>query len=254
MTSNDPLDHLPDGVAEHLGYYVYLYVDPRSNTPFYVGKGRGQRILAHLDDPRDSDKTRMIAELQAAGIAPQLAILAHGLKDEETAFRIEAAVIDLLGLGQLTNAVRGWKSLQMGRMTLDQLVFYYAAREVRIEHPVLLIRINRLYRHNMPADELYEVTRGVWKVGRRRERVRYALAVFERVVREVYAVNSWHPGHSTPYQYREKELSGRDLTGRWEFLGEVAPEEIRARYRGGSVNRYLSPGQQNPIAYVNIPD
>src|ERR1019366_9442416 len=95
MTSIDPLDHLPDGVAEHLGYYVYLYVDPRSDRPFYVGKGKGHRILAHLDDPRDSDKTRMIAELQAAGITPRLEVLAHGLKEEKTAVRIEAAVIDL---------------------------------------------------------------------------------------------------------------------------------------------------------------
>src|ERR1019366_5709072 len=107
MTSNEPLDHLPDGVAEHLGYYVYLYVDPRTNRPFYVGKGQRDRVLAHLDDFRDSTKTRVIAELQAGHLEPRIDILAHGLPDEETALRIEAAVIDLLGLGQLTNAVRG---------------------------------------------------------------------------------------------------------------------------------------------------
>jgi hypothetical protein len=56
---------IPHEVARRLGYYVYMYVDPRSDRPFYVGKGQGDacggsrlrsmrgahsdhRILAHL--------------------------------------------------------------------------------------------------------------------------------------------------------------------------------------------------------------
>lgn len=34
-------------VSERLGQYVYLLVDPRDSRPFYVGKGRGVRMLAH---------------------------------------------------------------------------------------------------------------------------------------------------------------------------------------------------------------
>lgn len=34
---------LPPGVGEQLGHYVYLYVDPRTDEPFYVGKGVGNR-------------------------------------------------------------------------------------------------------------------------------------------------------------------------------------------------------------------
>lgn len=41
---------LPPGVGEQLGHYVYLYVDPRTGEPFYVGKGVGNRILAHFGD------------------------------------------------------------------------------------------------------------------------------------------------------------------------------------------------------------
>ncbi|MCB0251449.1 MAG: hypothetical protein KDI07_22960, partial [Anaerolineae bacterium] len=128
MTSSPVLfDHLPPGVAERLGWYVYLYVDPRDNRPFYVGKGKGDRVFAHFDDQKDSDKVRIISEIETAGMKPRLDILAHGLKEEEAAFRIEAAAIDLLGIGALSNAVRGWKSLQLGRMTLDHLIGYYAA-------------------------------------------------------------------------------------------------------------------------------
>ena len=28
-------------------YYVYLLIDPRTGKPFYVGKGRGRRMLKH---------------------------------------------------------------------------------------------------------------------------------------------------------------------------------------------------------------
>ena len=42
-------DNLPGGVAEKLESYVYVYVDPETEKPFYIGKGKGDRFLAHLD-------------------------------------------------------------------------------------------------------------------------------------------------------------------------------------------------------------
>lgn len=240
---------LPPGVAEHLGYYVYLYVDPRTAEPFYVGKGVGDRVLAHFGDVRDSEKTRVIAELKTAGIEPRLEILAHGLKDAETAFRVEAAVIDVLGLDQLTNAVRGWQSLQTGRMSLDELVDFYAAQPAVIDDPVLLIRINKLYRRDMNDLELLEATRGIWVLGERRVGVKYALALFHGLVREVYEVDSWHPARTLNYATRD--LSQRGVTGRWEFDGRIAPAAVRAKYRGRSVLRYLKRGNQRPTVYVN---
>ncbi len=107
-------------------------------------------------------------ELAAAGLEPQRDVLAHGLPNEETAFRIEAAVIDALRRETLANQVRGWKSVQFGRMPLEELCAYYAAEPVEVRHPSLLIRVNRLYRHRVTSNELYEVTRGVWKLGERR--------------------------------------------------------------------------------------
>ena len=65
-----------------------------------------------------------------------------------------------------------------------------AATDVEVEDPVLLVRINQLYRPDMSPQELYEATRGIWKVGgERRKHVKYALAIFEGIVREVYAVD-----------------------------------------------------------------
>jgi hypothetical protein len=238
---------IPPDVADHLGYYVYLYIDPRTNKPFYVGKGIGRRVLAHLGDEADSAKTRTLADLSELGLEPRLEILTHGLRDEETAFRIEAAVIDLFGLAELTNEVRGWKSVQFGRMTLRELSSYYAAAPVEVAHSALLIRVNKQYRHAMSPDELYEATRGVWKLGVRREKARYAMAVFEGVVKEVYEIESWHPAGTTNYTTR----SDVDVAGRWEFLGNVAPPEVRETYLDHNVRGEFRRGAQSPVKYVN---
>jgi hypothetical protein len=241
---------IPPEVADKLGWYVYLYVDPRDGSVFYVGKGRGHRVLAHLSDEAESRKVKTIEVLRVAGLQPRLDVLTHGLPDEETAFRVEAAVIDALGLERLTNEVRGWRSVQTGRLPIEALVAYYAAEPVEVVDPSLLVRVNRLYRHGMSADELYEVTRGVWKVSPRREGARLALAVFEGVVREVYEIEAWHPAGSTPYRFREL----MDRKGRWEFTGRVAPEPIRSRYRGKSVAAYLKKGLQSPVLYAGFED
>jgi len=249
MGTSDVLNELairPE-VAERLGYYVYLYVDPRDGEAFYVGKGQGQRALSHLSAPAESRKRQKIEELRGAGCEPRIDILAHGLATEETAFRIEAAVIDLLGLDDLTNSVRGWRSVQMGRMPLKELAMYYAAKPVEVSVPALLIRINRLYRHSMNEHELYEATRGTWKLGPRRNGARYAFAVFEGVVREVYEIKEWHPAATTPYTTRDATTLSRD---RWEFTGQVADAQIRDEYVGRSVVAYFSQGQQSPTSYV----
>ncbi len=95
--------NIPPEVASRLGYYVYLYIDPRSGKPFYVGKGQGHRVLSHLNLEGDSIKADILQELKQHGLEPQIDILAHALPDEETAFRIEAAVIDFLGIDELSN-------------------------------------------------------------------------------------------------------------------------------------------------------
>lgn len=63
-----------------------------------------------------------------------------------------------------------------------EYVVFYLDEPVNIEDPVLPIRINRRFRHDMTAQELYEATRGIWVPGRRREKASYAFAVFEGVV------------------------------------------------------------------------
>lgn len=241
---------IPREVARRLGYYVYMYIDPRSNQPFYVGKGQNERILAHLAAQGESRKVSVLEELRNARLEPRLEVLAHGLHDEETALRIEAAVIDLCGLDQLANEVRGWRSIQLGRMSLMDLISYYAPKPITILEPALLIRVNRLYRHGMSDAELYDVTRGVWRLSKRRIGAKLALAVFEGVVREVYEIEQWHSAGTTTYTTRASDDVNRE--GRWEFTGQKADTEIRDCYLGGSVESYFPRGLQSPVVYVNV--
>lgn len=236
-------------VAERLKYYVYLYIDPRNDRVFYVGKGKGSRMLDHLYEVGESEKVNIIRELRLEGLEPKLEILVHGLDDELDALRVEAAVIDLLGKENLTNQVRGWGSKVVGRSSLKELRALYDAVPAQIDDAVLLIRINQLYRYGITAQELYEATRGVWVIGRRREQVQYAFAVFRGVVREVYHVDAWSPAGSTQYLTRplEEVIDSR----RWEFTGRIAEHAVRTKYLDKSVTTYFSGSSQNPLKYVN---
>jgi uncharacterized protein (DUF433 family) len=124
-----------------------------------------------------------------------------------------------------------------------------SAQPIQITHPVILIRINRQFRPGMSSAEMYDSTRGVWRVGQRRERARYAFAVFKGVVHEVYEIDAWHPAGSTVYKTgRQGDMN---VPGRWEFTGRRAEESIRSQYVGKSVRAYLPWGLANPVVYVN---
>ena len=75
------MDKFSPKTIEALGYYVYIYSDPVTKVPFYVGKGKGNRAFAHLHDGSESDKARKIAEIQARGRQPLIEILAFGLEN-----------------------------------------------------------------------------------------------------------------------------------------------------------------------------
>lgn len=93
-------------VEDELGLYVYMLVDPRTETPFYVGKGRGLRWRSHewafpepSDDVADQEelnrKNQRISSIQSEGLHPETWILRYGMNASEYT-AVEAATIDLL--------------------------------------------------------------------------------------------------------------------------------------------------------------
>ena len=232
-------------IVEALGHYVYIYVDPRNGRPFYIGKGQGGRVLDHLHDIRDTEKISTIRAIRDAGVEPIIDILRYGLTKNE-ADLVEAAAIDLIGISRLSNKVAGYHSRSFGRIALKEFVQIHSAKPVVVRHQAILITINVLYRSDMSDKELYEATRGVWRIGPRRGKAEFGMAVYRGVVREVYKIKEWHPAGTLTYETRNAE--DVNLSGRWEFEGSVA-EDIRDEYVGYSVG----PSGQNPIRYKNIP-
>ena len=238
----------PQDVIKKLGYYVYLYIHPDTGKIFYVGKGKGNRAFQHLNDTSESEKAEIIRELKSQKKEPRIDILIHGLPDESSAYKIEASVIDLLGKENITNQVRGYRFGYYGRMPYKELIPMYSRKRVDIKEPSILIRINRLYRFGMSRMELYDVTRGRWKVGPKREKAKYAFSVYDGIVKEVYEIKQWLPAGST-FTTRSDEPTSPD---RWEFIGNLAEQHILNKYRNKSVAHYFSKRAQNPIQYVNV--
>lgn len=239
----------PQEIIDELKYYVYIYIDPDSNEIFYVGKGKTNRVFQHLNAKSESEKVKKINEIRANGKEPKIEILVHGIKDEFTAKKIESATIDLMGIHKLTNIKRGWESGIFGRMGIDEIISHYKQEEVNIDVPAILIRINKLYRYGMQPQELYDVTRGYWKINTNRaKKANYAFCVYEGIVKEVYEIVNWLEANST---FSNRDLTNADLSGRYEFIGKISNENIRKKYLNKSVKKYFSKGTRNPIKYVN---
>lgn len=236
---------------EALGYYVYVYSDPDTKKPFYVGKGKDNRVFNHLDDKKENDKVNKINEIRSRGKEPIIEILAHGL-DEETALKVEAAAIDLIGIKNLTNQQRGHESSTYGKIEVSTLDARYSHKKLDskdIIHNIMFIRINKLYRNDMSPLEIYEATRGYWRLKiENAKKVDYVLSVYDGMVLEVYEVLDWFPALST-YMDRPIKNPLETVKERYEFVGRIADDNIRKHYVNKSVKDFFSYGNQNPIAY-----
>lgn len=232
---------LSQSTIEQLEYYVYLLIDPRDDSVFYVGKGCGNRINQHVlgaldDNTFETAKIKKIREIQNKGMDVKSVILRHELTEDE-AFEVECSVIDLLGINNLTNIVKGHDSTDKGMMNLEDIKIKYEAEDVIITEPLVLININKKYHRGMNSTQIYEATRKDWPVNIRRvQNIKLACSVFRGIIREVFLVDSWFPS--------------KDVQGRYVFKGEIAPSDIRNKYLNKSVSSYWKKGSRFPIKYV----
>src|SRR5690554_1979662 len=77
-------------------YYVYVYLDPETREPFYVGKGKGERAYSHLKDATDSSNTlpkhNKIRRLKRRLLSPIILIPYNNISEQE-AFQKESSLI-----------------------------------------------------------------------------------------------------------------------------------------------------------------
>jgi len=88
------------------GFYVYKLVDPRDDTPFYVGKGLRDRCFHHLREHRTGNmvndaKHEVIADILSAGLEVIHICIKDGLSEPD-AYRLERSLI-VHNHEQLTN-------------------------------------------------------------------------------------------------------------------------------------------------------
>ena len=102
------MEYFSKNICKKLGYYVYRLVDPRNGQTFYVGKGKNNRVFAHIkeslinfngesyleeDEDETSAKIQQIREIKQAGLNVIIFVHRWGLQENE-AFEVEAALID----------------------------------------------------------------------------------------------------------------------------------------------------------------
>lgn len=226
--------------VEALGFYVYLYIDPRNKKPFYVGKGKGRRLLTHLD-VQGKAITKRISEIRESGKEPCIDILRRGLS-ENVALEVEAALIEHIGEENLVNCVSG-HTHGRGRIAGQELDAILNPEPVKMRHKSVLFNLVKHYREDMTRLDgtttaaLYKHARGSWTASLRRvQEYQYAMAVARGIVREVYLVDKWD-------EAKEK--------GKIRFRGSVA-EDIRNQYVRRRYDGWAQ-GAQNPVRY-EMPD
>ena len=223
---------------QNLKFYVYLLVNPINEEPFYVGKGKGNRIFDHiecaLEEENESDKLNEIREIKGKGHKVKHVIIRHGL-NEKTAFEIESSIIDTFKyVPKLQNFVRGniqggINSVERGLMTVSEIKGIYNAVELtQIQPDSIIININRSYKRASGGDVIYQATKEIWGIKKSRlDTIKYVLSEYKGLVVEVYKVKHWYP-KLRGYNKGAKKY-GQQYTG-YGFEGVVAKSEVRNLY------------------------
>jgi hypothetical protein len=244
-------------VCAALGHYVYLLLD--GDTAFYVGKGQGNRSFQHalaeleLDDGEtpESAKLRLIRDMRQRGTPVRMLILRHGMKTADEALRVESLLIDLFNGGfrfDLKNLVGGHHASAEGVMTPEEAIALYDCPPIELDDtPLIMFRIPRLWRRGMAADDLYEATRGWWRVDPgRAAKARYALSVSNGIVRAVYRPERWRRREFGEPGWTPSEAA----RPRFGFEGEPATD-VPESWLNRSVAAFLPRGFRGGFRYRN---
>ena len=243
--------------------YVYALFDPLEDRPFYIGKGRGNRVFQHVEgailEDKESNKYEKIREIRARAQNNRVkhTVIRHGMSDE-VAFEVESALIDLANRtgANLTNEVTGHNSIESGMMSTDDIIRKYNAQPLNeLHHSVVIININKKYKlvrdealqvntKYSGKDLIYESVKQAWVIGKRRDTVEYVLAEYKGIIVEVYEVIE-HSINGQP----EKWYPVSGFKNRWGFHGKLATNNVRDIYLNKSIAHHKKRGAANPLRY-----
>lgn len=236
-------ESFPPDVERELKTYVYRLIDPRNGETFYVGKGTGNRVFAHIREDLEGDeldnKLKRIRDIRLAGFDVAHVIHRHGM-DDRTALEVEAALMD--AYPGLTNVAGGTGTSDYGTMHAQEIIRRYSAEPATFEHKALLISVNR----SAAETSLYEATRYAWKIDRHKaKQAEVVLATLRGSIVGAFVADEWLDATLENFPGREA------VSGRLGFVGREALAEIRELYVGKRVpDEYRKRGAANPIRYT----
>ena len=242
---NEEISSFSPGVAQELGHYVYLLIDPETNKPFYVGRGQVDRLFSHMRGEMKFDKTRdkvdpkteFIHELLNRNLKPVHIIHRHKLEEHE-AKAVEAALIDYIP--DLTNAVRG-EGAEYGPAEAIELDRKYG-EDLKPRHKLLYIKTKQETVDDRRHGSLYEAVRQSWVLKpERAKEADFVIAVIDQICRGVFEVHGdWYEGRA-----------GKGKAKRYAFNGsEVTNPEIVDAYVNKPIPKiFRKKSRQNPICY-----
>ena len=212
---------------------------PGGHDYFYIGKGKGNRVFSHVKQTSargiSDPKFDIISKLRSEG-GPEIDIIRHGLTEQE-ALLLESALIDVLGVDQIANKVKGFNSEKYGLMSPKNIEAQYKGKPLVKPIKAVCFKINRAWRRNMSALDLYEMTRGNWRLSLARARnAEFGIGLTDGVIRSIYKIHSWE---------KVPERSPQ----RFRFVGYEV-EEMN-RYIGYSLASHPNHGVRGPLFYVN---
>lgn len=244
MNQSD-IERFPLHVIQRLKTYVYRLIDPRNGETFYIGKGQGNRVFAHICAEQNfegddiANKVKRIREIRLTGFEVAHVIHRHGM-DEKTAFEVEAALID--AYPGLTNIAGGAGSSDFGAMHAKEITRRYSAEPAVFRHRALLISVNR----SAADSSLYEATRFAWKISRAKAmEAEVILATLQGLIVGAFSVSDWLDATAENFPGRT------DMPGRLGFVGREASDAIKSFYVNKRVpDEFRKRGAANPIKYT----
>ena len=232
--------------------YVYVFceiTDDNKRIPIYIGKGKSDRCFQHLKniDDLNSAKNSKINETISKNRLG-IDILAYGL-DDQTALVVESACIDLMGIDNLTNSVRG-QGDNVKRVQLGELSNLLMEKTIKVspEHKGVAILINRHYRPSFGDLEIFEFTRGIWskRMKTLSKDAKYAYATFKGVVKDVYEIHSWVPLELKNTTESLIQKGSRKLNG------NLLDEKLQKKFASYTWKNWISRVNGDPFIKVGL--
>ncbi len=243
----------PD-VCKRLEYYVYRLIDPRTGQTFYVGKGKNNRVFAHVhdalknyegvdyfnaeQDDETSAKIQQIRDIHKAGLEVIMIIHRWGM-DETTAYEVESALTDCYP--GLTNEQSGHDSERgVANVSTVQRVFgleiFNDSKATKDEYMIIKITQNAL---DVQAGNVYETARRAWRINpQNAEKYKYILISLYGEIIAIYKNAKWSPSHQNRWEFEAVEANMQE------------DAQIIERYLHKSLpERYVKRGMASPTLY-----